>query len=182
MAAIVGNLLKDCCTSPMKLYTKLTCRLCWRCISCRMSGCDKLMYQQDINRPKFVKPSSEAGLYKFLEDKFLETNFLEAYGVTESTERYERSGPGANPGRLKFFSRGPDCSVVVMKVRENTNVYVKEPTNVHVICSHPAVPHSFYRQQGMGEGMWTCRIGPIQKPLLTTITIDNKKMPLIVTE
>jgi hypothetical protein len=72
--------------------------------------------------------------------------------------------------------------VVVMKVHELTYVYVREPTQVHVICTHPGVPRSFYRQQGMGEGMWTCKIGPVKKPLTTTITIDNKKMPLIVTE
>jgi len=30
--------------------------------------------------------------------------------------------------------------------------------------------------------VWTCKIGPQKKPLVATLTIDNKKIPMIVTE
>ena len=166
--AAPSTYLKDCCASPMKFYIAISCRLCWECQNCRTHGCDKVMYQMNNST--------------LLRDKFLKTEFLKAYGVTESTGRYERPGPGANPGRLKPGVTGPDCSVVIMKVHEKVCVRVKEPVNIYTTCDNPDVRHTFYRQWDMGKEWWTCRIGPIDKPLVTTITIDNHAMPLIVTE
>ena len=117
-----------------------------------------------------------------IKTNYLSHIFLKAHGVTDSTEGYEPSGPGANPGGPKSPSRGLDCSCVIMKVGETRRVYVREPVTIHVMCDSNDVNFNMQKVNKLGGGMWACDIGPMYKPLTATMRIDNQTLPIIVTE
>jgi hypothetical protein len=111
-----------------------------------------------------------------LRDKFIEDRFLGAYGVTDSTS--------ANPVKLikKEHKTGPDCSVIIAKVRETVSVVVKNPVTLFVWCENPNVSYDMIRDFSYNDYTYVCYVGPMNKPLVSTILIDNKKIPIIVTE
>ncbi len=154
---------RDCCSTQIKYYNvDIFCRLCWRCQSCGIRSCDKYMY----------------GTTKLLEDKLIQTKFLSGYTVVD--KKGKRHHPAPRPE--KFRPRGPDCSVVIMKTHEVTRVYVREPVNIAILCDDNNVRFSMHQSYKMDDYIWICDIGPIDNPLVATITIDNKALPLIVTD
>jgi len=74
-----------------------------------------------------------------------------------------------------------DCSVVIMRVGEITRVYMRNPVTLHVFCDNNDVEFHMQKVTKGSGHRWALDIGPIDKPLTATITIDNQKLPLIVT-
>lgn len=155
--------LKDCCKAKLKFYTNLTCRLCWHCESCNQYGCDRTLYDQ-VFRGKMSPGHAPVSVkMKPLVSEFLHHTSDRAHGATEP-------------------KRGLDCDVVIMKTGETASVYMREPVTLVVFCDNNDVYFDVHKQRRVNSNTWVCNIGPMTKPLVATITIDNKKLPLIVTE
>ena len=162
----------------MKFYTNLSCRLCWTCQCCETSGCDKNMYEAVFTNKSNITGHAPVNVnMKPLVSSFL--HHTKAHSVTDSTGGYEPPGAGANPAGL---SRGIDTYAVIMKVGQTTRVYMREPVTLAIFCDNKKVKFNLQRVHRDGRNLWACDIGPTKEAMSATITIDNQKIPVIITE
>ena len=79
------------------------------------------------------------------------------------------------------IARGLDIDAVIMKTKEKARVYMYEPVNIYPYCDIKDIKLNVHKTSKF-PNTWACDIGPIDKPIVATLTIDNQKIPLIVTE
>ena len=148
--------MNKCCKDQLKFYNFLTCRECWQCQICNLQGCDKIMYQ---NNPVPIKT------------KFLVEEFLTAHKRIDMKQEAKLE---------EETTRGLDIPIVIMKTKEKARVYMREPVNIYPYCDVKDIKLVVHKTD-KHTNTWACDIGPIDKPVVATLTLDNQKIPLIVT-
>lgn len=160
-----------CCNAQLKFYKNITCRLCWECQSCRASGCDKMLYDGILEQSRFTGHAPVNIQRKNIKDKFL--------FHSSSKGSSKNSGLDTNSGELE---RGIDSDVIIMRTGERTRVLMKNPVTLVAYCDKDNVKIRVHRRHTMEDGVWNVDVGPVERPTVGTVTIDNQKLPLIITD
>ena len=87
----------------------------------------------------------------------------------------------ANPGSSIPSQRSLDTEAIIMSVGDTCKVYMREPVTLAVFCDNENVKNKVSLVNKVDGNIWVCEIGPVQEPMVATITIDNQKLPMIIT-
>lgn len=105
-----------------------------------------------------------------IKTKFLVEEFLSAHKKIDTKESV----------KPEEVIRGLDIHAVILKVKEKARVCMYKPVHIYPHCDKKGVPLIISKTNNDTD-TWTCDIGPVDKPMVATLTLDNQKIPLIVT-